>query len=108
MALFGSAAAAWPLAASAQQPQRMQRIGVVTNMARPGGNITGFTSYEVAIGGKWLELLKEIAPGLNRVAVIYTQGGPGSQGLLHTVEASAPLLGVRTTAIPARDPLQIE
>jgi putative ABC transport system substrate-binding protein len=77
-------------------------------MPRPGGNMTGFTTYEIAIGGKWLQLLKEIAPRINRVAVIYTPGGAGSEGLLHTVEALAPSIGVRTSAIAARDPPQIE
>jgi putative ABC transport system substrate-binding protein len=82
--------------------------GLIPNMARPGGNITGFLSYEVALAGKWVELLKEIAPGLSRAAVIYTQGGAGSEGLLNIVESVAPSFGVRTTSIPARDPLQIE
>jgi putative ABC transport system substrate-binding protein len=82
--------------------------GLVGNMRRPGGNITGFLLYEFPIAGKWLELLKEIAPGLSRVAVIYTQGGTGSEGLLHTIESLAPSFGVRTTPIPAADPLQID
>jgi putative tryptophan/tyrosine transport system substrate-binding protein len=42
--------------------------GFVTNLARPGGNITGFQNFETAIGGKWLQVLKEIAPGVRRVA----------------------------------------
>ena len=45
-------------------------VGFVTSMARPGGNITGFSLYEAAIGGKWLEILKEIAPRVSRVAVM--------------------------------------
>jgi putative ABC transport system substrate-binding protein len=44
--------------------------GYVTSLARPGGNITGFTSFEYSIGGKWLELLKQIAPRVTRIAVI--------------------------------------
>jgi len=82
--------------------------GLIANMARPSGNITGFLFYEVALAGKSLQLLKEIVPGLGRAAVIYTQGGAGSEGLLHTIEALAPSLGVLTTLIPARDGLQIE
>src|SRR5258705_2017337 len=74
--------------------------GLVSSMGRPGGNMTGFTTYEIAIGGKWLQLLKEIEPRINRVAVIYTPGGAGSEGLLPTVAAPAPSLGLRTTAIP--------
>jgi putative ABC transport system substrate-binding protein len=82
--------------------------GLIANMARPGGNITGFLFYEVALAGKSLQLLKEIVLGLRRAAVIYTQGGAGSEGLLYTIEALAPSLGVLTTSIPARDGLQIE
>jgi putative ABC transport system substrate-binding protein len=82
--------------------------GLIANMARPGGNITGFLNYEVAIAGKSLQLLKEIAPGLSHAAVIYTQGGAGSEGLLHTIEASVQSLGVHTTSIPAREALQME
>jgi putative ABC transport system substrate-binding protein len=82
--------------------------GLVKNMARPGGNITGFASYEVAIGGKWLELLKQIVPNLTRVAALYTEGGAGSLGLLRTVEEAAPSMGVSTTPIPAHDAAQIE
>jgi len=83
-------------------------MGLIPNVARPGGNITGFSSAELAIGGKWLQLLKEIEPSLSRLAVIYTQGGPASEGLLHTVEALAPSIGVNTTAIPARNASELE
>jgi putative tryptophan/tyrosine transport system substrate-binding protein len=82
--------------------------GLVRNMARPGGNITGFLLYEVPIAGKLVELLKEIAPDLRRAAVVYTQGGAGSEGLRRIVESLAPSFGVRTSPIPALDPLQIE
>jgi putative ABC transport system substrate-binding protein len=82
--------------------------GLVPNMAHPGGNITGFTAYEVAIGGKRLGLLKELAPQLKRVAVVYTQGGAGSEGQLHSIEDAAPSFEIRTTAIPALSPSQIE
>jgi putative ABC transport system substrate-binding protein len=82
--------------------------GLVPNMADPGGNITGFTAYEVAIGGKRLGLLKELAPQLKRVAVVYTQGGAGSEGQLHSIEDAAPSFEIRTTAIPTLSPSQIE
>ena len=49
-------------------------LGLVTNLARPSGNITGFTSFDYAIGGKWLQALKECAPGLARVAVFFESG----------------------------------
>ena len=82
--------------------------GLVANMAHPGGNVTGFAGYEVSIAGKWLELLKETSPDITRAAAIYTEGGAGSQGLLHTVEVLAPSFGLRTTAIPAHDAAQID
>jgi putative ABC transport system substrate-binding protein len=81
--------------------------GLITSMAHPGGNITGFTPYETAMGGKWLQLLKELTPRLARVAALYTPGGPGSLAMLRTVEEIAPSLGVATTSVPARDPAEI-
>ena len=64
--------------------------GLVADMAHPGGNITGFTTYESQIAGKNLELLKQVAPALTRVAVLYTPGGAGSMGQLRITEAAAP------------------
>src|SRR5262249_15920646 len=64
--------------------------GFVDSLARPGGNITGFASYEYSISGKWLELLKEIAPGMRRVAVmrdVATAGG-GQLGVIQAVGPS--------------------
>src|SRR5262249_36941148 len=54
--------------------------GWVASLARPGGNATGFTSFEFSIGGKWLELLKEIAPGVTRVAVLRDPSVPAGSG----------------------------
>ena len=82
--------------------------GLVSSMAQPGGNITGFTPLEAATSGKWLELLKEIAPSLTRVAVLYTPGGAASVATLRFVEGVASSLGVRLTAISARDPAEFE
>src|SRR5262249_33831597 len=82
--------------------------GLVANMARPGGNITGFAAYEAAIGGKWLELLKEVVPHLSRVTALYTPGGGGTEALRRLLEDSAPKLGIRATSIPASDPAAIE
>ena len=70
-------AVAWPLAAHAQQSNRVRRIdasdpvatGIVARLDRPSGNVTGFAFLEASLGGKWLELLSEIAPGLKRAAV---------------------------------------
>ena len=82
--------------------------GLITSMAHPGGNMTGFTPFEVAMSGKWLQLLKEVTPGLARVAVLYTPGGAGSLAMLRTIEDVSPSLGVETTSVPARDPAEIE
>jgi putative tryptophan/tyrosine transport system substrate-binding protein len=82
--------------------------GLITSMAHPGGNMTGFAPFEVAMGGKWLQLLKEVTPRLARVAVLYTPGGAGSLAMLRTIEDLAPSLRVETTSVPARDPAEIE
>jgi putative ABC transport system substrate-binding protein len=82
--------------------------GLVANMARPGGNMTGFTTYESEIAGKRLELLKEVAPRLTRLGVLYTPGGAGSLAQLRLIEAAAPSLNLSTTAIAAFDPEEIE
>jgi putative tryptophan/tyrosine transport system substrate-binding protein len=82
--------------------------GYVDSLARPGGNATGFTVFEYAIGGKWLELLKEIAPRVTRVAVLReaaVAAGPAQFGAAQTV---APALGVELRPIEARDAGEIE
>jgi putative ABC transport system substrate-binding protein len=82
--------------------------GYVDSLARPGGNATGFTVFEYAIGGKWLELLKEIAPRVTRVAVLReaaVAAGPAQFGAAQTV---APALGVELRPIEARDVGEIE
>ena len=71
--------------------------GFVESLARPGGNATGFMSFEYGISAKWLELLKEIAPGVTRAAVLRdpaTSAGPGQFG---AIQAVAPSLGVEVT-----------
>jgi putative ABC transport system substrate-binding protein len=73
-------------------------IGVVPNLARPGGNITGFTHYEYAMPGKWLELLKEIAPRIERVLVLRRDATPGPGRLAYAaVEAVARSLRVQAS-----------
>jgi putative ABC transport system substrate-binding protein len=197
--LLGSAAAAWPLAARAQQPERMRRIGVLNNpadsqarvaafaqglqelgwidgrnvridyrwssgdpdrirryaaelvalapdvivttgaasagpllqatrtvpivfvsvvdavgagfvdsLARPGGNATGFIMFEYSISGKWMELLKQIAPGVTRAAVVRDpaiSAGPGQFGVIQSV---APSFGVEVSPVNVRDAGEIE
>jgi putative ABC transport system substrate-binding protein len=68
-------------------------LGFVTSLARPGGNMTGFANFEPSIGGKWLETLKEVAPDLNRVAVVRF---PGTQPtIMRAIEEDAPPLGLQ-------------
>jgi putative ABC transport system substrate-binding protein len=82
--------------------------GYVQSMARPGGNITGFTSFEYSIGGKWVELLKEAVASLGRVLVLYNPDNYTSRALLSTVVASAPTVGVEVTSGPVRSPAEID
>jgi putative ABC transport system substrate-binding protein len=82
--------------------------GFVASLARPGGNITGFMLYEFEIGVKWLELLKQIAPSVTRVSVIYDPGASSSVGYLSTIEGAAPSLGVRSSRSAVRNAADIE
>jgi putative tryptophan/tyrosine transport system substrate-binding protein len=68
--------------------------GVVTNLARPGGNVTGFTNFETSMGGKWLELLRELSPGTSKVALIFNPQTAPYTGMLRSIEAAAPSLGI--------------
>ena len=86
-------------------------LGVVQNLARPGGNITGFSAYDTSIFEKWLQLLKEIAPAVTRVAVIFnpeTTAGPYITLFSRAIEATASSLGVTVTLAPMRDDAAIE
>jgi putative ABC transport system substrate-binding protein len=82
--------------------------GFVETLAHPGGNGTGFMLYEYGIGGKWLELLKEIAPGVKRVAFLQTPGIAAGPGQFGAIQASAPSLGVEVRPINVRDAGEIE
>jgi putative tryptophan/tyrosine transport system substrate-binding protein len=82
--------------------------GVVANIAHPGGNVTGFMSMEVSVAGKWLELLKEIMPGINRVLVLINAGNDGNLSYLRSAEAAAPLLGIRLSVSVVRGAGEIE
>jgi len=77
--------------------------GLVASLARPGGNATGFTQFEFGISAKWLELLKEIAPGIKRVAVIRDPTARSGGGQLGAIQAVAPSLGVDVKPIDAGD-----
>jgi putative ABC transport system substrate-binding protein len=84
-------------------------LGFVQSLARPGGNITGFSSYDAPMMGKWLQLLKEIAPGVTRVAVIFNpETAPYAPLLNHAIEVAAPSLGMTVTLAPVRADSGIE
>jgi putative ABC transport system substrate-binding protein len=82
--------------------------GYVDSLARPGGNITGFMSYEFSIAGKWLELLKEIAPTVTRVAVLRDASQAFATSLFAAMQAVAPSLGVEVIPVNLRNAAEIE
>jgi putative ABC transport system substrate-binding protein len=82
--------------------------GFVASLARPGGNITGFASFEYAIAAKWLELLKQIAPQVTRVAVIYDLTNPETKEYLPVIEAAARSFGVQVSISVVRNAAEIE
>ena len=82
--------------------------GFVASLARPGGNATGFMVYEYGIGAKWLELLKEIAPSIKRVAFLRNLSTPASSGVFGVIQASASSLGMEVSPINVRDAGEIE
>jgi putative ABC transport system substrate-binding protein len=82
--------------------------GLVASLARPGGNITGFTNFEYATGGKWLEILKEIAPTVTRVAIIANPKNPNTALYLRTIEPAAPRFGLALSVAGVNDAAGIE
>jgi putative tryptophan/tyrosine transport system substrate-binding protein len=84
--------------------------GLVDSLARPGGNATGFTSYDVSVGAKWLELLKEIAPNVKRIGVLRDPEPTLTLGTAQyaVIQSMAPTVGVEVTTIGVRDAGEIE
>jgi len=83
--------------------------GFVQNLARPGGNITGFTNFESMIGGKWLQLIKEVDPRITRVAVIFNpQTAPFAGLFVRSIEAAAPGLAIEVMTMPVASDANIE
>jgi ABC-type uncharacterized transport system substrate-binding protein len=82
----------------------------VDGLAHPGGNITGFTNLEASMGAKLMELLKEVAPATNRVALMFNPATSPDAGsyFLHPVEAAAPLLKMTVVGAPVHNPAEIE
>jgi ABC-type uncharacterized transport system substrate-binding protein len=82
--------------------------GFVDSLARPGGNATGFVLFEYGMGAKWLELLKEIAPNVTRVAVLRDSAIAAGIGQFGAIQSVAPTLGVELNPVNLRDPGEIE
>jgi putative ABC transport system substrate-binding protein len=82
--------------------------GFADSLARPGGNATGFVLFEYSLGAKWLELLKEIAPNVTRVAVLRDPAIAAGIGQFGAIQSVAPSLGVELTAVNVRDPGEVE
>ena len=82
--------------------------GYVASLARPGGNITGFMLHEYSIGVKWLELLKEIAPNVTRVAVLRDPANPSQTAQFGVIQAVAPMLKAEVIPVDLRDAGEIE
>jgi ABC-type uncharacterized transport system substrate-binding protein len=83
--------------------------GLVPNLARPGGHITGFINFEFSIGTKWLEALKQIAPRVTRVALIYNpETAPHADLFRRPVEAAAPAFAVMPITVAARSAAELE
>jgi putative ABC transport system substrate-binding protein len=82
--------------------------GFVASLARPGGNITGFTLYEYGMSAKWLELLKQIVPGITRVAIVRDPTIASGIGQLGALQVAAPSFGVELTPIDVRDAKEVE
>jgi putative ABC transport system substrate-binding protein len=83
--------------------------GFVESLGRPGGNVTGFTSFEFSMGGKWIELLKDIAPGLEQVAVVFNPDtAPYMESFLRFVVAAARSLSVQVSPLPIHSTDEIE
>jgi putative ABC transport system substrate-binding protein len=82
--------------------------GLVDSLARPGGNATGFMSYEYSLGGKWLELLKQIAPSVMRAAVFRDPANPSQTAQFGAIQAVGSSLGVEVSPVNPRDAGEIE
>ena len=83
--------------------------GLVPNLAHPGGNLTGFTSFELSIGTKWLEALKQLAPRVTRVALVFNpQSAPFADLFLRPIEAAAASFSVMPIGAAVRDPTDVD
>ena len=84
------------------------RHGLITSLARPGGNVTGFTNIGSDLAGKRLEILKEIISSPSRIAILFDANGPGAMGHVRETESVAPALGLRIERLELRSPEAVE
>ena len=82
--------------------------GIVTSLSKPGRNITGFTSFNAPIAGKWLELVKELAPATTRIGIIYNPKTAPHAIFLPVMQELAPKLGITVVPMPVSDQAAIE
>ena len=82
--------------------------GLVARLSRPGGNATGFMQFEYSLSGKWLELLKQIAPGVTRAPILRDPTQPAGTGQFGAIQAAAPSLRVEVNPVNVRDAGEIE
>jgi putative ABC transport system substrate-binding protein len=83
--------------------------GFVASLDKPGGHITGFTAFEFSMGGKWVELLKEVAPSIRRVAIVFNpKTAPYFSLFIRSIETAATTFGVEAVAAPVHDLTEIE
>jgi putative tryptophan/tyrosine transport system substrate-binding protein len=82
--------------------------GFISNMARPGGNLTGFMLFEYSLSGKWLELLKQIVPGVTQAAVLRDASNPAGIAQFGAIRSTASSLGIDVTPIDIHDNAEIE
>jgi putative tryptophan/tyrosine transport system substrate-binding protein len=82
--------------------------GFVNSLSRPGGNATGFMQFEYSLSGKWLELLKQIAPGVTRAAVLWDPAITAGIGQFAVIQSVAPSVGVEVSPVNVRDASEIE
>ena len=82
--------------------------GFIENLARPGGNITGFTSFEFSLGGKWLEILKDVAPKVVRIGLIFNPDTVPYAAYVGSIKAAAPSFAMQPVLLPVRGATEIE
>ena len=82
--------------------------GLVSSLAQPGGNITGFTNFEYSMGGKWLDSLKEIAPSVRRVVIILNPDNAATRSLLNSIESAAQTFNIEVVKVAVRNAAEIE